>query len=215
MNYEQVIAMKVDPKEIKDSLNTIIGSDSFVEGSTNYETVEEAKAGYINSINNMAVIYGQGTYNIPNNPFKAFQLFELAAKYHHPAAVFNLAGCYKSGEGIEKNLEKAKQLYQQALDLDPRPEKKARIEAKITEIDKELAERPMNYEEAGTGQEAEAPRKQSNSSHESAASSTTHTFAVAAETSKSSLLSSAEAIPFASTHSKQPSEVVPDEQFLG
>ncbi|MDF2691041.1 MAG: Sel1-repeat containing protein [Gammaproteobacteria bacterium] len=119
MTYEEIIAMIVNPDEVRPAIDAIIGDDTFVEGSSHYEVVEEAKAGLVNSINNMAEIYTQGTYRIPSNQEKAFKLFDLAAKYGHPSAIFNLAGCYFSGRGIPQNLKIAEELYQKAKKLDP------------------------------------------------------------------------------------------------
>ncbi|MDF2691043.1 MAG: hypothetical protein K0S29_898 [Gammaproteobacteria bacterium] len=165
MNGNDFRTRRVSPELILPRLETIIGTDTFVKGSTEEMELLEAKAGFVNPINNLAAIYSQGLHWMPPNFSKTKQLFELAAEFGNPAAAWNLAGHYQTGDGWDQDLNQAKYWYERARDLDSRPEKKAKIEAKLAEIDKELAAESK----AETGQAAEDPRKKFQSSHGSVA----------------------------------------------
>ena len=48
------------------------------------------------------------------NDTKAAELFRKSADRGYPLAQYNLAACYESGRGVEKDLSKAVALYRKA-----------------------------------------------------------------------------------------------------
>ena len=60
--------------------------------------------------------YRQGWCNIEKNEKKAIELFEKAAELGYHKAFSWLSICYKCGNGVEKNLEKALEYAQKAYD---------------------------------------------------------------------------------------------------
>ncbi|MDF2691039.1 MAG: hypothetical protein K0S29_894 [Gammaproteobacteria bacterium] len=199
MNGNDFRTKMVSPDLILPRLETIIGTDTFVKGSVAEGVLTQAREGRVNSINNLAGIYAQGLHWMPADFTKAKQLYELAAEFGNPAAAWNLAGHYQFGEGWDKDLNKAKYWYMKAWDLDPRPEEKVEIEAKIAEIDSELAA------EGGTGVDDEAPRKQSNPSHGSSSTTVQSSDVGTAESKSTAISTRAEPMPFSSGLASQPS----------
>ncbi len=61
-------------------------------------------------------LYGDGTYApvTSDNIKEALFWLKKAAAQDYPPALFSLAFCYKEGNGVEKDLNKAKELLMQA-----------------------------------------------------------------------------------------------------
>ena len=66
---------------------------------------------------------------------RAVEYFTLSAEQDYPGALFVLGVCYQDGTGVEKDLEKAAELYQQALDAgyEPDEEDQVRLEEVLGE----------------------------------------------------------------------------------
>lgn len=50
----------------------------------------------------------------------AFELFEQSAKAGYSDGMFNLAACYRLGEGVAKDIQTAISWYERAAETDPR-----------------------------------------------------------------------------------------------
>jgi TPR repeat protein len=78
-----------------------------------------SKAAELGSAKAMCMLgwqYRQGTETIEINEAKAIELFEKAAKSGYHEAFSWLAKCYKHGNGVEKNIEKAYEYAEKAYE---------------------------------------------------------------------------------------------------
>ena len=82
---------------------------------------------------------------------KAFEWFEKSAAQGHGRALFLLGECFEEGNGVQADLEKAKQYYQKAADKGYKSAKEAlqRLEGSVQEAEEKPAPPPQTPEVKG------------------------------------------------------------------
>lgn len=64
----------------------------------------------------LAYSYRYGRKGKPKNAGEAIRYYRAAAERGSAKALYGLAGCYKSGEGVEENWPEAEKLYIKAAE---------------------------------------------------------------------------------------------------
>ena len=89
---------------------------NFAEAAKWYE--KAALQGDPEGQHNLGCMYLNGE-GVPLDYDRAFKLFCLAAEQHVGGAICNVGYCYEMGYGVEKDVEKANELYLKVADCDP------------------------------------------------------------------------------------------------
>ncbi len=76
-----------------------------------------AVAGNSAAMVSLGALYWLGAEDVPQNNDEAAKWFQRAADLNNPAGLYDLARFYEQGRGVPKNLDRAKQLYQQSAAL--------------------------------------------------------------------------------------------------
>jgi hypothetical protein len=76
-----------------------------------------AEGGNIAAMRSLGGLYLLGSDAVPESDEDAAIWFQKAADKKDPAAMYDLARLYEDGQGVPRNMEKAKELYRQAADL--------------------------------------------------------------------------------------------------
>ncbi len=96
--------------------------------------IENPKLLNYKSINLLGLIYSDGLYNIKRNYNNAFEIWEIGVnkgivgnslddtidktyEEMYPTLLFNLGFCYKYGEGVKRDLKKAKELFEKSIEI--------------------------------------------------------------------------------------------------
>jgi hypothetical protein len=76
--------------------------------------MKAADEGYAKAQSLLGVYYQDGMHGLSKDDKKAFSLYEKAAAQKYVNAIINLGACYDSGVGVEKDYDKAIELYEKA-----------------------------------------------------------------------------------------------------
>lgn len=98
----------------------------------------EASKGNIESLAKLADYFFQGKHNCPKDNFIAFYFYKEASDLNHPISVKKVAEFYHEGIGVSKNLSKALEYYNKALNLFDDEIELQIINQKINEIKSEI-----------------------------------------------------------------------------
>ena len=81
------------------------------EGEYVKRIMKRVEAGDTSSINNLGSLYSLGAMGVPQDYEKAMELWLQAGELGHARAYHSVADSYYSGEGVEKDVKKAKYYY--------------------------------------------------------------------------------------------------------
>lgn len=95
----------------------------------------KARQGDAQSQYELACLYRNGDHACPPNYLVAARWLEEAAKQNHIDAMRALASLYERGLGVEKDLNKAKRLYEEILTLSKVAKNDRRPRFFVTEAD--------------------------------------------------------------------------------
>ncbi|WP_011608305.1 tetratricopeptide repeat protein [Histophilus somni] len=81
-----------------------------------YWYTKAAEQGYANAQNNLGLMYTDGGKGITQNYKQAVYWYTKAAEQGYANAQYNLGVMYANGQGVQRNVSKAKQYYRLACD---------------------------------------------------------------------------------------------------
>ena len=84
------------------------------EGEIVKRMKERAEANDAIAIHTLGCRYRNGEYGLPQDYGKAMELWHRAGELGYAASYFNIAQAYRNGEGVERDMKKAKHYYELA-----------------------------------------------------------------------------------------------------